>query len=98
MYPRDGNGTTIDDLLADSLIQTVMRADRVEPQALKTLLNGVAGRIAARRREVAPRHAGLVFVNPAGDQRNRPRETEAPHAIRRRGRVRGGECGLALCR
>jgi hypothetical protein len=94
MSRRDG--TTIDDLLADSLIQTVMRADRVEPQALKALLNGVAGRIAARRREFAPRHAGLVFLNPAVDQRNRPRETEA-HAIRRRGRVRGGECGSALC-
>ena len=37
---------TIDDLLADSLIQKVMLADRVEPQALKTLLDGTARRIA----------------------------------------------------
>ena len=37
---------TIDDLLADSLIQKVMLADRVEPQALRTLLDGTARRIA----------------------------------------------------
>ena len=36
---------TIDDLLADSLIQKVMLADHVEPQALKTLLDGTARRI-----------------------------------------------------
>jgi hypothetical protein len=33
---------TIDDLLADSLIQKVMLADRVEPHALKSLLNETA--------------------------------------------------------
>ena len=33
---------TVDDLMADSLIQAVMRADRVEPQALKSLLNSAA--------------------------------------------------------
>ncbi len=37
---------TIDDLLADSLIQKVMLADHVEPQALKTLLEGTARRVA----------------------------------------------------
>ena len=37
-----GSAQTIDDLLADSLIQKVMLADRVEPQALKTLLDGTA--------------------------------------------------------
>ena len=41
---------TIDDLLADSLIQKVMLADHVEPQALKTLLDGTARRIAESRR------------------------------------------------
>jgi hypothetical protein len=40
---------TIDDLLADPLIQAVMRADRVETVALKQMLMGVA----ARRRERA---------------------------------------------
>ena len=44
------NAQTIDDLLADSLIQKVMLADRVEPQALKTLLDGTARRIAESRR------------------------------------------------
>jgi hypothetical protein len=40
---------TIDELLADGLVQAVMRADHVEPGQLRTLLNGVAGRIARRR-------------------------------------------------
>ena len=37
---------TIDDLLADSLIQKVMLADHVEPQALKTMLDRTAHRLA----------------------------------------------------
>jgi hypothetical protein len=41
---------TIDDLMADSLIQKVMLADHVEPQALRTLLDGTARRIADSRR------------------------------------------------
>ena len=49
---------TIDDLLADSLIQKVMRADHVEPQALRTLLDGTARRIAESRR------AATVQVGP----------------------------------
>ncbi len=43
------NAPTIDTLLADSLIQKVMRADGVEPQALKSMLHGTARRIAERR-------------------------------------------------
>ena len=39
-----GRAETIDDLLADSLIQKVMLADRVELQALRTLLDGTARR------------------------------------------------------
>jgi hypothetical protein len=42
---------TIDDLLGDSLIQAVMRADRVEPRALKVMLTGVGARVAAHRQE-----------------------------------------------
>ena len=41
-------GPTIDDLLTDSLIQMVMRADRVEPHSLKLLLHGVASQSATR--------------------------------------------------
>jgi hypothetical protein len=44
------NASAIDDLLADALIKKVMRADRVEPQALKVLLQGAARRIADARR------------------------------------------------
>ena len=42
---------TIDHLLADSLIQTVMRADRVDPDKLKLMLTGVGARVAAGRQE-----------------------------------------------
>jgi hypothetical protein len=42
---------TIDDLLGDSLIQAVMRADRVEPRALKVMLTGVGAKVAAQRQE-----------------------------------------------
>ena len=44
-----GRAQTIDDLLADSLIQKVMLADRVEPQALKTLLDGTASALPEER-------------------------------------------------
>jgi hypothetical protein len=37
---------SIDDLLADPLIQAVMKADRVEPAALKSLLTDAAVRLA----------------------------------------------------
>jgi len=40
---------TVDELLADGLVQAVMQADRVEPSQLRTLLGGVAARIARRR-------------------------------------------------
>jgi hypothetical protein len=41
--------STVDELLADGLVQSVMRADHVEPGELKTMLNGVAARIAHGR-------------------------------------------------
>ena len=47
------NAPTIDHLLADPLIQKVMRADRVEPLALRSLLDGTARRIADARRGAA---------------------------------------------
>ena len=42
---------TIERLLADSLIQAVMRADGVDPGALKAMLTGVGARVAAGRQE-----------------------------------------------
>jgi hypothetical protein len=49
---------TVDELLADGLVQAVMQADQVEPAALRTMLDGVAGRI-ARRRQIE--HKALRF-------------------------------------
>jgi len=48
------HGPTIHELLADSLIQTVMRADQVEPQALRVLLHVAASRISEPRPSTAP--------------------------------------------
>jgi hypothetical protein len=85
-------GPTIDDLLADSLIRTVMRADHVEPQALRALLGGAAGRLAARRRRAA-----TVFVSSTIARRKTFRETSAPAAAGRTARVSGEDCGSARC-
>jgi hypothetical protein len=41
----------IDELLADSLVQAVMRADNVEPHAIRTVLADAANRIADARLE-----------------------------------------------
>jgi len=81
---------TIDDLLADSLIRKVMLADRVEPDALKTLLDGTARRLADARRAVAVQvgqdlgRRGFVR-GPLLLMRPTPRSTG------------GGQCGASLC-
>ena len=77
---------TIDDLLADSLIQKVMLADRVEPQALKLLLDGTARRLAASRR------AASVQV---GQDLGRRGPFRQPLLLTRR--AASGECGASLC-
>ncbi len=41
----------LDELLADPVVQAAMRADGVEPQAVKSLMKTVGRRIAARRGE-----------------------------------------------
>jgi hypothetical protein len=83
------NAPTIDDLLADPLIQRVMRADRVEPQALKSLLEGTARRIADSR------HAGSVQV---GQDLGRRGLFRGPLLLMRpAARTAGGECGASLC-
>ena len=80
---------TIDDLLADSLIQKVMRADHVEPQALKSLLEGTARRIADSRR------AATVQV---GQDLGRRGSFRGPLLLMRPAtRPTGGECGAFLC-
>ena len=50
---------TVDELLADGLVQAVMQADHVEPNELRTLLSGVARRIARRR----PLWRGALLLN-----------------------------------
>jgi len=83
------NAETIDDLLADSLIQKVMLADRVEPQALRTLLDGTARRLADSR------SAAKVQV---GQDLGRRGWFRGPLLLTRAAtRTTGGECGASLC-
>jgi hypothetical protein len=84
---------TIDELLGDSLVQAVMRADDVEPQALKTLLADAAFRIAAAPRERRPTSGPMT--RPAIDGRATSRDTNAPARLRRQSLA--GACGSALC-
>jgi hypothetical protein len=85
---------TIEQLLADSLIRAVMRADRVEPQALKSLMERAADRIALGTREHKAGR-GAFFVNSAFDRAG----VFAPVAIddRARPRAAGEPCRTALC-
>jgi hypothetical protein len=74
-------GPTIDDLLADSLIRVVMRADHVEPEALKALLNGAR----PDRGRAPPAHSAAR----GSDVPRQPRKSQTPScgcSIIRRGR------------
>ena len=83
------NAETIDDLLADALIQKVMLADHVEPQALKTLLDGTARRLDDSRR------AATVQV---GQDLGRRGSFRQPLLLMRPAtRTAGAECGASLC-
>jgi hypothetical protein len=81
------DGPTIDTLLADALIQKVMRADHVEPQTLRSLLDGTARRIASRR-------ASSVQVGQDLGRRGSLRGPLLP--MRTSARPTGGECGASL--
>ena len=81
---------TIDDLLADSLIQKVMLADHVEPQALKTLLDGTARRIAEFAASRPPCRSGRISAGAA-------RFADRSLLTRPTTRTSGGECGASLC-
>ena len=82
------NAETIDDLLADPLIQKVMLADHVEPQALKTMLDRTALRLADSRR------AATVQV---GQDLGRRGFFRGPLLLTRpTARTAGGECGASL--
>ena len=83
------NAPTIDDLLADPLIQKVMYADHVESQALRGLLTGAARRLADSRR------AGSVQV---GQDFGRRGLFRGPLLLMRpTTRASDGECGAPLC-
>ena len=66
---------TVDELLADGLVQAVMQADHVEPTELRTLLSGVARRI-ARRRE-GERKAARFFATPRLEWRTNSSDASA---------------------
>ena len=83
------NAPTIDDLLADPLIQKVMYADHVEPQALRTLLTGTARRLGDSIRANS--------VQMRQDLGRRSLVRGAPALMRASPRLRDGECGASLC-
>jgi hypothetical protein len=58
---------TLEQLLADSLIRAVMRADHVEPEALKSLMERIADRVALGPKEHKTGR-GVFFVNSAFDR------------------------------
>jgi hypothetical protein len=91
MLPRPS--LTLDDLLADSLIQTVMQADRVEPEAVRALMDGAARRLAAGR---ASQHNGVAFARAVGYGRAAFRATHPPLASRPL-RARSGDRAALCC-
>lgn len=91
MSPRPS--LTLDDLLADSLVQMVMRADNVEPDAVRALMDGAARRVAAGR---ASQCVGVAFVRTDGNGRSAFRATHPPVAGRRP-RARIGDRAALCC-
>jgi hypothetical protein len=82
------NAPTIDDLLADPLIQKVMYADHVEPQALRSLLTGMARRLGDSM--------GASSVQMRQDFRQRGAFRGPLALMRASARVPEGECGASL--
>ena len=84
---------TLDELLGDSLIQAVMRADHVEPQAVRALFAEPAGRI-VRRGKGEPKAASVFFPRPSIDRRPSPLTFAGPRA---KPAQPLGPCGSAIC-
>ena len=84
---------TIDELLEDSLVLAVMRADDVEPQALRTLLAAAAVRVTAGRAGYRP--ASRISAKPPIDRRGVSRGANAPTRVRPS--PLADPCGSALC-
>jgi len=49
---RRPNDPRIDDLLADSLVQAMMRADHVEPDALRSLMDRISRQVISEQRGI----------------------------------------------
>jgi hypothetical protein len=58
---RRPDNPRIDDLLADSMIQAMMRADRVEPDTLRSLMDRVSGRLSSTRDQGLTKGLSAVF-------------------------------------
>ena len=86
------HSSNIEELLGDSLVQAVMRADNVEPQALRTVLADAASRLAAARRE--QRSASGLSAKPPIDRRAASRGATAPVRVRP---ALVSSCGSTLC-
>ena len=79
---------TIEQLLEDSLVQAVMRADNVEPRALRALLADAAARVERRP-------ASGLSARPPIDRRATSRVANAPARVRPL--PPADRCGSALC-
>jgi hypothetical protein len=80
---------TLEELLGDPLIQAALRADHVDPAALRTLFGAVAGRVAASR---ALEPARTAAAKPPADRRAAPWGAGAlPLPL-------ADACGAAFCR
>jgi hypothetical protein len=86
---------TINELLGDSLVQAVMRADHVQPQALRTVLADAANRVAAARLEREPRSGSGLYASPRIDSRETPRSPSRMPPIRRQ--PLADRCASAFC-
>ena len=87
------HSSTIDELLGDSLVQAVMRADNVEPQALRSLLVDAAVRVTGAHVEQKP--ASRLLAKPPIDRRPAYRGANAPARVRPSSLA--DPCGSALC-
>jgi hypothetical protein len=83
----------IEELLEDSLVRAVMRADNVEPQALRTLLTDAALRVVVARIELKP--GSELLTKPPIDRRTAPRAVSSPQRVRPTSAAE--PCWLALC-
>ena len=80
----------LDDLLSDALVRAMMRADHVEPEALRSLANAASTRLAVRRDESAP-NPRVALLGVSGDGLAKARRLGAAE----RGRVFGDSFAVA---